>query len=185
MKYDLNWVINRYESNNNRLKYIFFWGHQIKNKDEVGKSCFSQWYESEFKVEEINYKTAEHWMMAEKARLFKDDESLEKILKSNTPGEAKQLGRSVKNFELPEWESKKYEIVKLGNQYKFEQNDFLKSYLLGTKDRILVEASPYDKIWGIGMNESEEGIENPRNWKGENLLGFAIMEVRDELGLKL
>jgi len=120
-------------------------------------------------------------MMAEKARLFKDEEMLEKILKAATPAEAKKLGRKVKNFDHQTWSAQCYDIVRDGNVHKFGQNADLKSYLLGTGERVLVEASPYDAIWGIGMAKSDPNITFPNKWKGANLLGFALMESRNIL----
>ncbi len=181
MKYDLNWVIEKFETGQ-RLKYLFFWGHQPSKDGSVSDSCFSQWWQSAFEVEGISYPTAEHWMMAQKARLFGDEENLAKILKAATPGEAKKLGRAVRNFDPVSWDNHKYEYVKTGNAYKFSQHNDLKQYLLQTGDRIIVEASPVDKIWGIGMAKDNPDVENPNKWKGENLLGFALMEVRDGLG---
>lgn len=162
------------------LKFIFFWGHQKKN-NETTKSCFSQWYESEFVVNGIKYQTAEQFMMAEKARLFNDYETLDLILNSKNPGEVKKFGRLVKNFSDKEWQDKRFEIVVEGNLNKFSQNQELKEFLINTNERIIVEASPLDKIWGIGMAENDEGIENPFNWKGLNLLGYALMVVREKL----
>ncbi len=164
-----------------RIKYLFFWGHTPNKDGRIGKTCFSQWWKSVFEVNGIKYKTAEHWMMAEKARLFKDDEMLQKIIACNTPAEAKKFGRQVKNFDAAIWNNHKYEIVKKGNIHKFSQNEELKEFLLNTKNRVLVEASPRDRIWGIGMGASNEKAENPMLWRGQNLLGFALMEVRDEL----
>lgn len=125
--------------------------------------------------------TAEHWMMAEKAKLFGDKAVLEKILNCNSPKEAKSLGRKVKNFDEKIWTENSERIVINGNYLKFKQNKELWEYLNGTCDKILVEASPYDKIWGVGMKNGDTGIENPGNWKGLNLLGYALMEVRDKL----
>ncbi len=164
-----------------KLKYLFFWGHTPNKDGSIGKSCFSQWWKSAFEVEGITYKTAEHWMMAEKARVFDDPKMLEEIIMSSNPMEAKQLGRKVKNFDPKIWNQHKYEIVKQGNIHKFSQHQELKDFLLNTKSRILVEASPRDRIWGIGMGQSNEKAENPNLWRGQNLLGFALMEVRDEL----
>lgn len=164
-----------------KLKYLFFWGHTPNKDGNVGKSCFSQWWESPFEVENVVYKTAEHWMMAEKARLFDDDEIWDKVIVSNHPMEAKQLGRKVKNFDPRVWDEHKYQIVKQGNLNKFDQHIDLKEFLVNTKDRILVEASPRDRIWGIGMSQNNESVGNPNLWKGQNLLGFALMEVRDNL----
>ena len=120
-------------------------------------------------------------MMAKKAELFNDNEVLVKIIKANSPAEAKKLGREVKNYDDKLWLANRYEIVKQGNHHKFSQNKDLKTFLINTKDRVLVEASPVDPIWGIGMATDHKDILNPEKWRGLNLLGFALMEVRDEL----
>lgn len=180
MEYNNSWVESVVEKDKG-VKFLFFWGHRPLENNAIGKSCFSQWFVKEFKHEGIGYQTAEHWMMAEKARLFKDKEAELKILKSNSAGEAKKIGREVKNF-IPEiWDNHKFEIVKQGNYLKFNQNEDLKEFLLRTNKRVLVEASPYDAIWGIGMIASDENISTPSKWKGKNLLGYALMEVRDLL----
>lgn len=162
-------------------KFLFFWGHQPSKDGTITKTCFSQWWLSSFVVEGIEYKTAEHWMMAEKARLFDDEEILQKILACNSPAEAKKLGRKVSNYQDETWLENRFEIVKRGNFYKFSQNESLTDFLLTTQKRILVEASPVDNIWGVGMATDHPNIENPAKWEGLNLLGFALMEVRDEL----
>jgi len=180
MKYNLNWAKSNYE-NDERTKYLFYWGHRPRKDGQIGKSCLSQWWENEFEVDNVKYSTAEHWMMAKKAELFKDDEILDKILSCKTPHEAKKLGRMVKNFDQKVWETNRYNIVKMGNYHKFKKDEKLLAFLLATSGRILVEASPYDAIWGIGLKADAKGIENPNNWKGLNLLGFAQMEVRDIL----
>jgi ribA/ribD-fused uncharacterized protein len=171
------------ENINTANKFLFFWGHQPSKDGTITKTCFSQWWQSPFIVEGIEYKTAEHWMMAEKARLFGDEEILQKILVCKSPAEAKKLGRKVTNYQDEIWLDKRFEIVKEGNFYKFSQNELLKEFLLNTKERILVEASPVDNIWGIGMATDHPDIENIEKWEGLNLLGFALMEVRDELNL--
>lgn len=102
-------------------------------------------------------------------------------MRSNNPKEIKVLGRQVKNFDENIWKKNRYSIILNGNYAKFMQNEDLRLFLISTKDSILVEASPYDKIWGIGMSSNNENIENPLLWRGLNLLGFALMEVRDEL----
>ncbi len=118
-------------------------------------------------------------MMAEKARLFDDTETLSRILGSKSPGEAKRLGRNVIGFDQRIWEEHRSEIVVKGNYLKFTQNKDLESYLLGTKKRVLVEASPVDPIWGIGLDSNSEFATIPLKWRGLNLLGFALMEFRD------
>ena len=164
----------------NKVKYVFFWGHRPP-KTGVSKSCFSQWYASPFVIEGISYSTAEHYMMAEKARLFGDEENREKIITTGNPGEAKKLGRRVKGFEEHLWVKHCFDIVIAGNLAKFSQNPELKGFLLNTGNRVLVEASPKDRIWGIGLAADNPDVENPNLWQGLNLLGFALMVVRDQL----
>ena len=180
MKYHLSWLIEKY-NREEILKYLFFWGHQPSRDGSITKTCFSQWWMSEFEVDGLNYPSAEHWMMAEKARLFKDDEILQKILKTSIPAEAKKFGRQVRNFDKATWEKECFEIVKQGNIHKFSQNEDLKTYLLNTHDRIIVEASPRDRIWGIGLSQKNDKAMHPPQWRGRNLLGFVLMEVREEL----
>ena len=177
MKYDIKSIINTGQKN----KFLFFWGHQENKNNTISKSCLSQWYPVDFEVKGIVYKSAEHYMMAEKARLFKDEAVREKIIASKSPAAAKKLGRQVKNFDNVIWEENRYEIVKMGNYYKFLRNPEMAAFLLQTKNRILVEASPVDAIWGIGMAEDHENASNPSKWRGKNLLGFAMMSARDEL----
>ena len=174
MKYDIKDIAPE-------SKFLFFWGHQPSKDGIITKTCFSQWWVSPFIVDGITYKTAEHWMMAKKAELFNDNEVLEKIIQANSPAEAKKLGREVKNYDDVLWLANRYEIVKQGNFHKFSQHSDVKEFLINTKEIILVEASPVDAIWGIGMASDHKDIQNPEKWRGLNLLGFALMEVRDEL----
>lgn len=178
MKYTLQNTIEKFQKKENP-EFLFFWGHTVK--DEITKACFSQWFPLQFEENGTNYLTAEHYMMAGKAKLFNDNETLKEILKSDTPNQAKSLGRKVKNFDPKLWDEQKYEIVRKANLLKFSQNEAFKEFLLSTIDKILVEASPYDTIWGIGMLEADPKAQDPLHWNGENLLGFSLMEVRDEL----
>ncbi|MFD0862546.1 NADAR family protein [Sungkyunkwania multivorans] len=178
MNYTNEKIIERIESGEN-LKYLLFWGHQ--KSDRITKSCFSQWYESEFEVNGIKFLTAEHYMMAEKALLFGDKEIYQEIIESEKAGKVKELGRKVKNFNQRIWEENRFEIVVRGNFHKFSQNTELSDFLKSTNDRILVEASPVDKIWGIGLAQNDENAEIPYFWNGLNLLGYALMETRDIL----
>jgi len=181
MKYSTEWLLKEIEKDEKRLKYLCFWGHQPSKNGETTKSCLSQWWIDDFTVDGVTYRSAEHWMMAGKAKLFNDQEILEKIIQAKTPAEAKKLGRKVRNFDSKLWNEHKYNIVKEGNIHKFSKNEDLKAFLLNTNDRILVEASPVDKIWGIGLEAKHPHAEQPYHWKGENLLGFALMEARDAL----
>lgn len=120
-------------------------------------------------------------MMAAKARLFNDEATLTRILAAKSPAEAKKLGRGVADFDPEVWEAHKLEIVTTGNLHKFSQHRDLLQFLRSTDDRVLVEASPVDAIWGIGLAADHANAENPTQWRGPNLLGFALMEVRDQL----
>lgn len=176
---DRNTLIERVEAGE-RLKFVFFWGHKAP-AEGVDASCFSQWFEAGFDVDGVHYPTAEHFMMAGKARLFDDAEMLAAILASSHPGDAKKLGRKVRGFDQDAWSRERSNIVVAGNVAKFGQNPALGAYLLGTGDRVLVEASPRDRIWGIGMGKNNPDAADPRKWRGSNLLGFALMEVRTTL----
>jgi len=120
-------------------------------------------------------------MMAGKARLFGDEAALKLIVRANTPAAAKKEGRLVKNFVSDVWDRHKFDIVVAGNYHKFSQHGKMKEFLLATGDKVLVEASPSDRVWGIGMGGDNPWAGTPSKWKGENLLGFALMEVREKL----
>ncbi|EMS72087.1 NADAR family protein [Ruminiclostridium cellobioparum] len=180
MTYTLDSLCDKYKRDID-IEYVFFWGHQPSKDGSITKSCFSQWWKSDFIINIDKYCCMEQYMMAEKARLFQDTEVLKKIMDSTDPKQIKELGRKVKNFKDDIWEKKRYSIILNGNYAKFTQNEDIKQFLLQTKNKVLVEASPYDKIWGIGMIADDEKVENPFEWKGQNLLGFALMEVRDEI----
>ena len=180
MKYSIQWLQSEIEQSKH-FDYLFFWGHTPKKDGEIDKSCLSQWYQSLFIVDGVTYATAEHWMMAKKALLFGDEEIFQKIIAAEKPAVAKALGREVRNFDADTWNQAAYTIVVEGNQHKFTQNEALKNFLLTTKDKVLVEASPADAIWGIGLSQDAADAMNPFRWPGTNLLGFALMEVRDNL----
>jgi ribA/ribD-fused uncharacterized protein len=162
-------------------KFLVFWGHQAAKPDAIDKSCFSQWWPSPFRIDGVNYTTAEHWMMASKAAMFSDEHAYEKILAARTPEEAKTIGRTVKEFDERLWIAERFGVVVRGSEAKFEQNPVLCDYLIGTKTRILVEASPVDSVWGIGLDAKDPRAQEPQQWKGLNLLGFALMVARGNL----
>lgn len=180
MKYSLLSIRKDFEKGR-KQKYLFFWGHQNLRSGEIGQGCLSQWWSANFEIDGFKYFSAEHYMMAEKARLFNDKTNLDKIINSKSPAQAKQFGREVLGFNEELWCENRFQIVVKGNLAKFEQNTELMQFLLSTKNRILVEASPVDNIWGIGLAKDNEHVQNPLKWKGLNLLGFALMEVRDIL----
>jgi ribA/ribD-fused uncharacterized protein len=164
-----------------RPAFVFFWGHQPRTDDALGASCLSQWYPASFALDGDTYATAEHWMMAEKARLFEDHETRARVLAAATPAEAKELGRAVRGFENAAWTRARHDIVLRGNLAKFGQNPVIGQFLRDTGEHVLVEASPVDRIWGIGLAQDDPGAADPTRWRGLNLLGFVLMEVRGML----
>jgi ribA/ribD-fused uncharacterized protein len=163
-----------------RLQFVFFW---LPDGSGIGPHCLSQWYAAPFDVEAVRYPTAEHYMMAEKARLFGDEETRSAILRASDPAAVQALGRKVRGFDKKLWVAHRLQIVVTANVAKFGQNESLCEYLAGTRERILVEASPKDRIWGIGLAATDARAENPLDWTGLNLLGFALMQVRHELSM--
>lgn len=156
-------------------KFTYFWGD----------SPFSQWAPAIFKVNCIVYNCAEQYMMASKARLFNDEETLIKIMDAKQPREQKKLGRQVSGFEVDKWNIVAKNVVYAGNYAKFTQNSDMLAKLMATKDTTLVEASPYDKIWGIGMNEFEAKKVGRSGWRGFNWLGEVLTKLRNDLESKL
>jgi ribA/ribD-fused uncharacterized protein len=156
------------------LKYVFFWGHTAKTSGRIGKECLSQWYPAPFVIDGRRFATAEHYMMYCKAVLFRDHETAERVLTAPTPGAAKALGRAVRGFNEETWLAHRYEIALTGNRGKFGQSPELRAFLMGTNTRILVEASPVDRIWGVGLAEDDEHIENPARWQGLNRVQVPI-----------
>ncbi|MEM6960019.1 MAG: NADAR family protein [Myxococcota bacterium] len=165
-----------------RFEFLFFFGHRQRSRGRLDSSCLSQWYPLPFEVDGVTYPTAEHWMMAEKARLFGDEEARRQILASDDPGRAKALGRKVRGFDTKRWNAHRCDVVHAGNVAKFSAHEHASRYLMNTGRRVLVEASARDGIWGIGLAESQRSASNPTKWRGLNLLGFILMDVRRQLG---
>jgi ribA/ribD-fused uncharacterized protein len=164
-----------------RVKYLHFWGHTPRRDGTLGPSCLSQWWPSPFTVDGVEYGTAEHWMMAAKARLFSDPEAERAVLSARTPAEAKKAGRLVRGFDEAIWARERFRIVVEGSVHKFASSPALSSFLVGTGSRVLVEASPMDRVWGIGLAADDDRAQDPERWRGPNLLGFALMEAREQL----
>lgn len=166
----------------NREDFLFFWGHEDrKNAHGIDRTCLSQWYMAPMVIDGNCYNCMEQYLMAEKARIFGDTEIWQKIMSEYNQMTIKKLGRQVRNYDDTVWREVRQEVSVWGNLAKFNQNDRLRDYLLSTGSRILVEASPKDRIWGIGFDENSVEATNPSEWRGKNLLGFALMEVRTRL----
>lgn len=149
-------------------QFVFFWGSE-----------FSQWYDHEMTIDGVLYGCAEQYMMAMKAKTFNDEESYEKIMATQEPSRQKALGRKVKNFDPDVWNRVAKDYVFKANLTKFSGE--LKSVLLGTGNKEIVEASPYDTIWGIGMGVDNPDILDRTKWRGTNWLGEVLMKVRSTL----
>lgn len=151
-------------------KYVLFWGH-----------AFSQWALRPMKIDGVVYNCCEQYMMAEKARMFGDDKALAKIMEEQDPERQKAIGRQVKGFKENLWNAKARDIVYKANYHKFSQNDDCLKLLREAGDRTIVEASPTDTIWGIGLSETDPRATDPSRWRGTNWLGECLMKVRDTL----
>lgn len=151
-------------------QFAFFWG-----------GSFSQWAKSIFVIDGVTFTHCEQYMMYKKALMFHDYEIAQKVMEADHPREQKALGRQVKNFDKKLWETYCREIVYDGNMAKFTQNPTMLEELMFTGDKVIVEASPQDSIWGIGLAAGDPLAQDRRTWKGTNWLGEAIQRVRDEL----
>ena len=161
-----------------RLRYRLFYGHTGRADGKLSDAVFSQFWPCAFLLGTIRYRWAEQWMMASKARLFADDDALGKVLQAGEPLACKRIGRQVRGFDEARWREHRFDLVTVGNVAKFGQDPGLREYLLGTGDEVLVEASPSDSIWGIGLGREHKDAQDPLRWRGQNLLGFALMRAR-------
>lgn len=153
-------------------KMIFFFG---------AESPLSNWHPANFRVKGIEFLNNEQFMMYCKAKIFDDHETARKILYAKLPREHKELGRLVRGFDEIIWQSKRQHYVFIGCVAKFRQNPTLAEFLINTGTSELVEASPYDRIWGVGLSAKNPLIHDKKNWRGHNLLGQILMQVRDNL----
>jgi len=162
------------------MSMIGFYGH-TNTTGQINKSCLSNFYPAKFTYRGYEFVTSEHALMASKAALFWDFDKFQMILKADSPRSAKYYGRQVKNFSESIWYYARYKIMEDIILAKFGQNPELKDFLLSTGDDILVECSPSDKIWGVGLALSDPAWLDEKNWQGQNLLGYALMSVRTKL----
>jgi ribA/ribD-fused uncharacterized protein len=174
---DLIAVLNRGEP----VSFLFFWGHRPEPDGSLGRGCLSQWWPASFTVDGRVFATAEHYMMWRKAMLFGDEQVAGQILTAVGPDQAKALGRRACGFDEATWAAHRFDIVVDGSTAKFGQDPDLRAFLLATGDQVLVEASPRDRVWGIGLAADDERAQDPAQWRGLNLLGFALMQARSAL----
>ncbi|MBQ8175832.1 MAG: NADAR family protein [Oscillospiraceae bacterium] len=150
------------------------------NPDEMN-GYLSNWYMSDFVIDDIKFTSMEQYMMYKKAQLFNDTEIMQEILSTDNVGKIKMLGRSVKNYDETMWNGVRQIVVYEGLFAKFSQNESLREKLLATENDILAECAVSDCIWGIGLAMNDEKRLSTEEWRGQNLLGFAIMQVREKL----
>ncbi len=159
----------------NNEQFTFFWGQSDNWR------CFSQWFSCEFTLNNVSFNCAEQAMMFSKARMFHDYEIADKIMKTNSPADHKKLGRKVKGFDKKSWDQIARRLVYIINLAKFTQNPTCLDVLLQTIGTTLVEASPYDKIWGIGLAADNPAALDRSRWLGENWLGEVLTSIRDNI----
>lgn len=159
------------------LAYRPFYGHTPREDGRLSDACFSQWWRGHpFAVAGERFPTAEHFMMAAKARIFGDEPVRQQILLAEDPSAVKALGRTVQGFDETTWAKVRFDIVTDASVQKFSSAPELRGYLLATGEAILVEAAPRDTIWGVGVGR--EHAVDPAQWRGLNLLGFALVRAR-------
>lgn len=180
MRYHLTWLTDKFDKGQ-CPDVVFFWSHINRKSTSYGEFMLSQWYPAPFSVNEIVYKSSGQWMMARKALLFGDRKAFKRIIDTDRPEEVRALSRNIDHFDETIWSECKYDIVKEGNFHKFNQSKRLRTYLLNTGEAVLAEANPFDNVWGIGLSHDSKNANDPYAWKGLNLLGFALMEIREYL----
>lgn len=162
--------------------FHFFYGYEPSSAGEF--AVLSNWYMMPEPFSDCagnKFPTSEHYMMHAKAKLFNDESTARRILRCASPGDAKALGRQVRGFDERIWAENCLFLVADGCEFKFSQSTHCRNVLLGTGDRILAETAPRDLVWGIGMGEANPQRLDPACWRGENLLGEALMIVRKRL----
>lgn len=150
--------------------HLFFYRHLL-----------GQWHIHPFTVEGITYNCPEQYMMYQKAVLFKDEDAAEKILHEEKPHNHQKIGRIVKNYSQNIWDNVKFDVIVAGNMARFREDELGRNFLFESDPLILVEASPTDLVYGVGLGENDPLILDENNWRGQNLLGKALMKVRTEL----
>lgn len=150
--------------------HVYFWNGFMSN-----------WFKSKFSVKGYTYNCGEQYMMHMKALLCGDVPTANKIMESQFPSEQKFFGRCVQNYDEAAWSANRVHLMVVGLREKFKQNPSLGKQLKDTGDRIIVEASPEDTIWGVGLHETDPLILDEKNWKGQNLLGQVLMKVRETI----
>ena len=165
------------------MNFVYFWKPRPKTKRVIDEACCCQWWFSNFTFRGMRHATAEHAMMYTKAKMFDDQQAMDAIREERQPHAVKAIGRQVLGFDGAKWDAESYELVRDINLEKYRQDKRLLDWLKTLpKNTVFVEASPFDRIWGIGLaDDGTTDLSNIANWQGMNKLGFAITEVFQEL----
>lgn len=165
------------------MNFVYFWKPRPKTKGVIDEACCCQWWFSNFTFRGMRHATAEHAMMYTKAKMFDDQQAMDAIREERQPHAVKAIGRQVLGFDGAKWDAESYELVRDINLEKYRQDKRLLDWLKTLpKNTVFVEASPFDRIWGIGLaDDGTTDLSNIANWQGMNKLGFAITEVFQEL----
>lgn len=158
--------------------FLAFWGHRPRRPRTIDEACLSQWWPALFELDGVRYCSAEQFMMAEKARTMGDETARRQIMATDDPHHAKRIASQVRNFDESLWRSERLGVALRGSVAKFSSDTRLREFLVGTGPRVLVEASPHDLVWGIGVRPDDERVCDPYRWRGQNLLGFTLMRAR-------
>ncbi len=164
-----------------RVKFLLFHEPEPRPDGSAGRGCLSQRWPAPFTLDGLSFPTAEHHLMWRKAMLFGDHKRAARIMATDHPTEVVRIGRQVAGFDQRTWEAKRFEIAVAGSMAKFSQHPDLRAFLFGTGDRVLVEASRVDPVWGNGLSADDPRARQPDQWPGLNLLGFALMQARAAL----
>ncbi|KJE19628.1 ribA/ribD-like protein [Frankia torreyi] len=163
------------------LRFRYFWGQRQAVADGTGAGCLSLRWPARFAVDGVDYPSAQHYVLARKAGLFGDQAAAEAVLALPAPISLAAIGRRIRGFDEAVWDRHRYAVALAANSAKFAQNAILRTYLAGTAGLVLADISPRDRVWGIGCDRDDDRAGRPSAWPGRNLLGFALMEVRDAL----
>ncbi|MBP9739456.1 MAG: NADAR family protein [Chitinophagaceae bacterium] len=180
MSYSNSWLIQQIITGNSP-KYNYFLSDRCIQNADWDTHCFNECFVAPFTIDGTTYNTLTHWIMAQKAALFYDYTTMEKIIQTKQAAHAKLLACYIKNFDEEVWLAHAYSIVVKGNLHKFKKHYHLQRKLLNTQQNVIVAVTAQDNIWGNGLAYFSKELSNPLKWKGSNLLGYALMDVRDIL----
>ncbi|MBB1509960.1 NADAR family protein [Tessaracoccus sp. MC1756] len=163
------------------LDLLLFHGHVPEHPGQVDNGCLSEHYPAPFESDGELFRTVEHYIAWRKATLFGDKHSAQRVLRAEAPTTARAIGRTVRPFNDEVWKSHRFDVAVAANVAKFAADPQLADHLRSTGRSVLVNASPIDRVWGIGLSADDPAAQDPTRWPGLNIQGFALMEARRRL----